>query len=113
MRVAPQRAAKKLGFAKEQIEKGLLVPYVGNTYSGATPLGLSAVLDEAESGQRILVTSYGSGAGSDAFIIETTKELDKYKNSNQVRKQMEDKEYVDYAVYAKLKGKIKGVGLKR
>ena len=31
----PQRVAAKLGFSKEQIEPGMLVPVIGNTYAGA------------------------------------------------------------------------------
>ncbi len=68
----PQRVAAKLGFRKEQIQTGLLSPMIGNTYSGAAIIGLSAILDIAEPGDRILVTSFGSGAGSDAFDIHVT-----------------------------------------
>jgi hydroxymethylglutaryl-CoA synthase len=55
--------------AKEQIAPGLLSPRIGNTYSGSTMIGLTAILDVAEPGDRILMVSYGSGAGSDAFDI--------------------------------------------
>lgn len=68
----PQRAARMLGFTPEQIKTGLLSPIIGNTYAGAALIGLTAILDEAGPGQRILMVSYGSGAGSDAFLLETT-----------------------------------------
>ena len=58
-----------LGFSEEQIEPGLLVPVIGNTYAGAAMIGLTATLDIAEPGDRILMVSFGSGAGSDAFDI--------------------------------------------
>lgn len=109
----PQKAGKILGFEKEKIEAGLLTPWIGNTYSGATPLGLSAVLDEAEPGQMILVVSYGSGAGSDAFIIETTELIKEKKNPKPVWEAIKHKQYIDYAMYAKLKGKIMGVSLQK
>lgn len=109
----PQKAAKTLGFSKEQLETGLVVPYIGNTYSGATLLGLSAILDEAKEGDMIMATSYGSGAGSDCFIIKTTKENEKRRNKNTIKKQSEKKEYVDYATYAKYKSKLKGVKLQK
>lgn len=109
----PLNAGKKLGFTEEQIKTGLLTPYIGNTYSGATPLGLAAVLDEANAGEKILAVSYGSGAGSDAFIIEATKENEKRRNKKTVKSYMNRKEYVNYSIYAKLKGKIKGVSLEK
>jgi len=109
----PVSAAKTLGFTREQITTGLLTPYIGNTYSGATPLGLAAVLDEALAGDRILAVSYGSGAGSDAFIIEATKENERNRNKRTVKDCIAKKEYVNYAIYAKLKGKIKGVALEK
>ena len=74
----PIRAAKILGFNMEQIKDGLIVPYIGNTYSGASCIGLAAVLDIAKPGDRILVTSYGSGAGSDGFDITVTNQINAY-----------------------------------
>ena len=106
----PQKAAKTLGFTAEQIKPGLLVPRLGNTYSGAVPLGLAAVLDIAKPGDRIFVTSYGSGAGSDSFDITVTEAiLDKIDRSKapSVESMLEKKKYLDYAVYARHKGKIK------
>jgi len=101
----PSRVARKLGFTKEQIEEGLLCPYIGNTYSGSTPLGLSAVLDVAEAGDRILATSYGSGAGSDSFDITVTDAIEGYERNN-IRKMMENREYLDYGLYMKHRGEF-------
>ena len=104
----PTRVAAQMGFTTEQIEKGLLTPNIGNTYSGAVPLGLSSVLDVAEPGDRILAVSYGSGAGSDAFDITVTDEIKNYKRDNAptMDKILADPVYLDYATYAKFKGKI-------
>jgi len=44
----PFRVGAMLGFAKEQIEPGWLVSRLGNTYSGSSPLGLTATLDIAK-----------------------------------------------------------------
>lgn len=102
------RAAKKLGFKEEQYKTGLLTPFIGNTYSGATPLGLAAVLDIAEPGDRIMAVSYGSGAGSDAFSITVNDRIEEVReNAPKVREMAKNKTYVDYAVYAKYKGKIR------
>jgi hydroxymethylglutaryl-CoA synthase len=44
----PQRVALELGFTQEQIDPGWLSPILGNTYSGASPIGLTSTLDVAE-----------------------------------------------------------------
>lgn len=107
----PMVAGKELGFRPEQIQAGLLVPKIGNTYSGASLLGLAAVLDVAKPGQRILMTSYGSGAGSDSFVLHTTKELPKaQKRGYPLQNYINRKKYLDYGTYAKFRGKIKVSG---
>ena len=102
----PMRVAKMLGFEKKQIEEGLLCPIIGNTYSGSTMLGLACVLDVAKPGDRILAVSYGSGAGSDAFDITVNDAIEDYERQN-IRKMIENKEYVDYGTYIKLRGEFK------
>lgn len=101
----PQKVAKMLGFTSEQVKQGLLCPYVGNTYSGATMIGLASVLDIAKPGDRIFLTSYGSGAGSDAFDFTVTDQIKKLeRNKALLMSQMiENKEYIDYATYAKFR----------
>ena len=106
----PVQAASMLGFSMEQIKPGLAVTYLGNTYSGASMVGLSAVLDVAKPGERIFMTSYGSGAGSDSFDITVTDVIDSDLFSRdaapKVSELLADKKLVDYAVYAKHKGKV-------
>lgn len=102
------RAARKLGFTEKQYKTGLLTPFIGNTYSGATPLGLAAILDIAKPGERIMAVSYGSGAGSDAFSIIVNDRIDEKRElSPKVNDMVQNKEYVDYAIYAKFKGKLR------
>ena len=101
------RAGKKLGFTNDQIKQGLLTPNIGNTYSGAVPLALSNILDVAEPGDKIFVVSYGSGAGSDGFAITVKDEIEQRRDlAPKTQEIIDDKKYVDYAVYAKFKGKI-------
>ena len=98
----PQKAAKDLGIQKEKLQHGLLVGKLGNTYSGASMLGLASVLDNAKAGERIMVVSYGSGAGSDAFSIKVLDAIDeKRKRSMAVKRYLDRKFYLDYATYAK------------
>lgn len=104
----PLKVGKMLGFSRDQIEAGLLVPKIGNTYSGSSPLGLTAVLDMVKSGERILLVSFGSGAGSDAFILRVTERIDEVRDKAPKTREMVDgkKFYVDYGTYAKFRGKI-------
>jgi len=106
----PVKAAKKLGFSKEQLEPGLLVTNIGNTYSGAVPLGLAATLDQADPEDRILVTSYGSGAGSDSFDIRVTENIERIRERNvpTVEDVISNEEFISYSVYAKFREKIDG-----
>lgn len=104
----PAQAALKLGFKEPQFRHGLLTPTLGNTYSGSSPLGLAATLDIAQPHEKILLISYGSGAGSDAFIFKTTERLLKVRNLVPlVRKQLDEyKIYLEYGAYAKFRHKI-------
>jgi hydroxymethylglutaryl-CoA synthase len=104
----PEKAAQMLGFTKEQIQPGLVVSRLGNTYSGSCMIGLAAILDQAKDGDRIFMTSFGSGAGSDAFSFLVTDKIEdlRYKAPT-VNQMLEYPIYIDYATYAKHKGKIK------
>ncbi len=108
----PMKAAKKLGFTKEQMKVGLLVTRIGNTYSGAVPLGLAAILDVAEPGDDILVTSYGSGSGSDGFYIKAAENIDDIRGScvPSIEDVIKDVKHIGYAEYAKYRGKIRRGG---
>ncbi len=104
----PLEAARKLGIPLEKLKTGLLTPVVGNTYSGASPLGLTAVLDEAKPGSTILLTSFGSGAGSDSFAITVTDKIEAIRNkAPKTKDYIAKKKYIDYATYLKYRQKIK------
>jgi hydroxymethylglutaryl-CoA synthase len=103
----PQRVAKSLGFNAEQIDPGLLVPLIGNTYAGAAIIGLSAVLDIAEPGDRILLVSFGSGAGSDAFDIQVTDAiLERRDRAPKTQDYIARRTEIDYATYSRMRGKL-------
>ena len=103
----PIRAARMLGFKKEQLDTGLLVPYIGNLYAGSSVTGLSAVLDVAQPGDRIFVASFGSGAGSDAFsFVVKDGILPKRDRAPKVHDYIKRKLNIDYAVYTKFRHKL-------
>ncbi|MEM2242532.1 MAG: hydroxymethylglutaryl-CoA synthase [Candidatus Bathyarchaeia archaeon] len=103
----PVRIAKELGFKEEQYLPSLQVAKFGNTYSGSSPVGLAAVLDIAKPNERILIVSYGSGAGSDAYSFITTSQIveKRQRQKMTVKYQAENPflEYVDYNTYRRLK----------
>jgi len=104
----PMRAAATLGFTEEQLGPGFVVPHLGNTYSGSAMMGLAAVLDVAEPGERILMASFGSGAGSDAFEITVLDEIEELRGkAPSVSELLERPTYISYATYARHKGKMK------
>ncbi|MGC9467935.1 MAG: hydroxymethylglutaryl-CoA synthase [Anaerolineae bacterium] len=104
----PSRAAKRLGFTSEQIETGLLSNVIGNTYAGASMTGLSAVLDVAKPGDRILLVSFGSGAGSDAFAWEVTDRIvAKQDKAPKVSDYIARRSEIDYALYVRYRGKLR------
>lgn len=102
----PKEVALSLGFKPEQFKPGLLVSIIGNTYAASSLLGFASTLDIAKTGNRILLVSFGSGAGSDAFSfivkdgIESKRELAPLIMSYITRRR-----HIDYALYAKHRGK--------
>lgn len=101
----PQQVAKQLGFNAKQLLPSLIVKEVGNTYAAASLLALSEVLDIAPAKSKILVCSYGSGAGADAFLFETTNHLitQRKKYSNMLAEQISALQAIDLANYQKMR----------
>jgi hydroxymethylglutaryl-CoA synthase len=104
----PVRAARILGFKEDQYLPGLQAGKFGNIYAGSSPLGLASVLDVAKPYERILLVSYGSGAGSDAYVFVTTPQIiDKRFRTEKfnVRYQAENKflHYINYDTYRRFK----------
>ncbi|MCL2358956.1 MAG: hydroxymethylglutaryl-CoA synthase [Nitrososphaerota archaeon] len=103
----PVRIAKELGFKEEQFMPAIQMTKFGNTYSGASLVGLAAILDIAKPDDRILVTSYGSGAGSDSYLLRTTKQLPDKRNRQKINVRFLAEnpfaEYIDYTTYRRLK----------
>ena len=99
----PKEAAKKLGFSEAQLQPGFVVTQIGNPYSASSMVGLAATLDVSKPKDKIFMCSYGSGAGSDAFIFEVTEQILNFQRANKetVKKQVQNKTYIDYSLIAK------------
>ncbi|HEU4402997.1 MAG TPA: hydroxymethylglutaryl-CoA synthase [Candidatus Polarisedimenticolia bacterium] len=104
-----RKIAAEFGFSEEQIAPGAVVDRIGNTYSGASLLGLAAILDVARAGERIFFCSYGSGAGSDSFSFVATPRLEEVREA---AASVDDyltrrHEIGDYGRYLRMSGKIR------
>ncbi len=105
----PLRVAKMLGFNKEQLKLGFIVDKIGNTYSASSLIGFCRVLDYAKPNERVLLVSYGSGAGSDAFsfIIKDGIEEKRKRINKNVDFYINHKKYIDYSIYVKFRNKLR------
>lgn len=103
----PKKIAADLGFSKQQTRYGLLSPEIGNSYAGASVVGFTDILDHARPGQRVLLASFGSGAGSDAFVYTITERITgKAAQAPQTRAYLDRQIKIDYATYARWRKKI-------
>ena len=104
----PERAARELGFKPEQTRTGLLCPLVGNTYAGSSLLGLTSILDEAQPGDRVLLVSFGSGAGSDAISLRGHRpgSHDRRGRAPHTRAYVERRKEIDYGTYVRYRKKL-------
>ncbi len=102
----PLKVGEELGFTREQLRPGLLVNEIGNTYAGSSVIGLTAILDVAQPGDRILLASFGSGAGSDAFCLRV-KKIAQAKGVWTTQEYVQRRVPIDYARYSRLKGNYK------
>ncbi len=95
----PTEVARSLGFTDSQIQKSLVVSRLGNSYTASALMGFVSVMESAKKGDLIFLCSYGSGAGSDAFVFRVTENLKKRKR--EFEKRIEDKIYINYQTYLK------------
>ncbi len=98
--------AKRLGFdAKTQLQDGLFTT-MGNTGTTFSLMLLTAALEGAKPGDKILLGSYGDGA--DAFLLQATAQVDKAKSKLSLKNYLQSKKMLDDYVmtYARWRGLI-------
>jgi hydroxymethylglutaryl-CoA synthase len=106
----PVKVSKELGFSEGQIKPGLLVAEIGDCGSASPLLSLVAILGQAKPGERILVVSYGFGAGCDVISLKTTDLLRQARQRKasypSLKELISDKEYLGYAQYLRQERKL-------
>lgn len=103
----PREAARRLGFSENQQKPSLIVDNIGNPYSASSLTGLAATLDIAKPGDKIFFVSYGSGAGSDAFVLQVSDGIaGKRDRTASFSSFQKNTEYISYTQYLRLSKKI-------
>ncbi|MBI4066968.1 hydroxymethylglutaryl-CoA synthase [Candidatus Gottesmanbacteria bacterium] len=103
----PREVAKRLGFTPDQLAPSLIVDHIGNPYSASSLLGLASVLDIAQPKQKIFLVSYGSGAGADSFIFQTTPILIKKRRLAPLFASfLKDTQTISYSQYLRFEQKL-------
>jgi hydroxymethylglutaryl-CoA synthase len=70
-------------------------------------LGLTAILDKARPGDRILLISYGSGAGSGAFSLVVTEFIEERRGRAPCTQDyIARRKEIDYATYVRYRKKL-------
>jgi len=81
--------ARRLGLDPETQVQDPLFGKMGNTGVAYSIMLLIAALEEAKPGDKILVASYGDGA--DAYLLEVTKEIEKFETKRGIERNLEAK----------------------
>ncbi len=96
--------AGRLGFNPGQIQDSFYTT-LGNTGVAGAPMMLVAALEEASPGDKILLLTYGEG--SDAIVLQVTKEILKLKPRPGINKYLSRKKTtMNYEKYLRWKGLI-------
>ena len=92
---------KELGFRPEQVQDALF-GRVGNAGAAFTPLLLTAALEQAQPGERLLVAGYGDGA--DALLFEVGPAIEKLRDRRGVKWHLERRgELASYDKYLRMR----------
>jgi len=81
--------ARKLGLDPQTQVQDPLFGQMGNTGTAYPIMLLISALEGAKPGDKILVASYGDGA--DAYLVEVTKEIEKFGPKHGIKRNLETK----------------------
>ena len=109
---SPAALAKALGFdAKTQLQDSF-IGSIGHTGTAQSLIMLSAALEDAKPGDRLLFIGYGDGA--DVYILKVTDEINKRKKGNGVKKYLQSKtQAINYEKYLLWRGLVDVEPLRR
>jgi hydroxymethylglutaryl-CoA synthase len=100
-------AAKALKIDPQQTQAGDLFHAMGDVGAASVFLGMAAVLDKAEPGDRILAVSYGSGTSDAAALRVNDRICEGRGKGRSLESYLRSKTYIsDYVAFARLKGAL-------
>jgi len=95
--------AKSMGFDPKSQLQDIFFDSIGNTGTPYAIMLMTAALEEAKPGDRILLATYGNGA--DAFVLQVTEEIEKIRNRDVMKRQLAAKKNIpDYKTYLQWRG---------
>jgi hydroxymethylglutaryl-CoA synthase len=97
--VTPSILGDALNIPKDKISSSIFADYTGNVGSASPFIGLSKVLDIAKPGNKILLSSYGTGAGADAIELVVTEQILNYRNNTNILTDNEIMKNIIYVTY--------------
>jgi hydroxymethylglutaryl-CoA synthase len=108
--IEPITLGKDMGFTEEQLRSCMVADRIGDCGSANSLIALALVLDKAKPGEKILLASYGHGAGSDVLSFKVTELIDearkRRKNYPDVEEQIRRRVPITYSDYLKMQRKM-------
>lgn len=108
----PSRLARILGFPEAVLMPGAYAGEIGDCGAASSLISLVQILQVAKARQRLLLVSYGWGAGSDAFILTVSESNAGKTSSRSLSELLKTKIVVDYATALKMERKLEGPDFK-
>lgn len=98
----PIGLTKKLGFDDTKMTPSIVSEKIGDTGAASPLLALSKLLESCSFKQRLLICSYGAGAGADALSIVVDGEMTPVPGIG-LDDYLDKKEYIEYSAYLKVR----------
>ncbi|WP_049920995.1 zinc ribbon domain-containing protein [Halopiger djelfimassiliensis] len=93
----PYRAASAAGVGTDEIRAAATVHELGDLGAASVPVSLASAL--ADGSESVLAVSHGSGAGADAFVVESTGDVP-------AKTALEGDDPLSYAAYLRQRGVV-------
>lgn len=104
--------SRSLGFSEEQVAPGIYADKIGDCGAASSLISLALIMETAQAKQKLLLVSYGWGAGSDAFALTVTERNSMVKPKVKVNDLLQNRVLLDYATALKYERKFDNAEVK-